>query len=342
MSRAVRSVLVTGGTGRVGGALVDEARRRGWAVSAPARAEMDVTDRTRVRKVVAEVAPEVVIHCAALTHVDEAEANPGKARAVNVDGTRNVAGAAEKVGARLAYLSTDYVFGGGGDRPFRPDDPRAPVSVYGRTKAAGEDVAGELPLSLVARTSWVFGVGGRGGFPGVVLDAARAGRTLDVVTDERSRPTEAGALAGALLDLLENGAHGVVHVACRGEATRMELARAIVEAAGGGAELRPVTQAEWGARAPRPRYSVLAIDDTEERLGRAMPHWREAIRGWVEGRLAGGGGASGEPPAAEGTSGRVSGSEGSSGASSGEAASRDPSGTGEIPGERSVGEGGRP
>jgi dTDP-4-dehydrorhamnose reductase len=279
---ALPTLLVTGARGRVGRAVARDARARGYTVHALGRGELDITEGAAVRKALDAARPHWVIHCAAFTDVDGAERDPAAARAVNVVGTGNVAEAASRVDAGLVYLSTDYVFDGKSEEPYRPDDAVTPISSYGRSKAEGEDRARRVEPHLVVRTSWVFG-GGEGGFARFVLGRSRSGETLRVVRGERSRPTLDSVLAEGILDLLEEGARGTFHVACSGTASRVELARAIVEAAGGTSTVGPVDAEAFGADAPRPPFSVLDLRRTEEVLGRSTLHWREAIRRWATG-----------------------------------------------------------
>lgn len=245
------------------------------------RADLDVTDAAAVRHAVRRHAPDAVLHCAAWTDVDGAEARPREARRVNVEGAAHVARAATAAGAVMVYPSTDFVFDGEKDEPYLPDDPPRPLSEYGRTKREGEEVVRAAgPDHLVVRTSWVYGTGG-GGFVRTVLDAARAGRALRVVDDQVSRPTWSRNLAAVLLELVEGGARGTWHVADAGTVSRHGLALELLEMAGLETEVEAVSSDEFGAVAPRPRWSVLDTAATEARLGRPMVPWREALRRWL-------------------------------------------------------------
>ena len=268
---------MTGAEGLLGTALAADARSRGHEVIALGHAALDVTDARAVREAAEAVRPDAVVHCAAYTAVDRAEAEPERARAVNRDGTRHVAEAAQQVGATLVYVSTDYVFDGQKRSPYLPDDPPRPLSVYGRTKLEGEEAArragGE---SLIVRTSWLYGP--RSGFVPAILRRAREGQALRVVDDQRGRPTWAPHAASAILDLLESGARGVWNVAGQGECTWFELAGEALELEGLAVDSRAVSSVEYGAPALRPGYSVLDLEATEERIGRSLPHWRQGLR----------------------------------------------------------------
>jgi dTDP-4-dehydrorhamnose reductase len=277
-------VLVTGAGGLLGSLLVERAGRAGHDVVAATRADVDVTDGAAVRRAISDAGPDWVVHCAAWTAVDRAEAEPEAAFAVNARGAGHVASAAAASGARLAHVSTDYVFDGRRRAPYRVGDRPNPLSVYGRSKWAGERAVrrafeegsawGAEPL--IVRTGWLYGEGGRG-FVRTIVDRASAGAALRVVDDQVGRPTSAANVTEALLDLIERGAGGIWHVADRGEATWLEFAREAVRIAGMDVDIEGVSTASWGAPAPRPGYSVLDLGRTEEALGRPMQEWKEAL-----------------------------------------------------------------
>jgi dTDP-4-dehydrorhamnose reductase len=248
--------------------------------------DFDVTDRDQVHKVLEKLRPEAIVHGAAYTAVDAAEADPDAAWAVNAEGTRAVAEAAEELGARLVYLSTDYVFSGDCTRPYTEDDPPAPLSVYGATKLAGERFAAEVEGHLILRTSWVFGEGKN--FIRAILRAAagRPGRQLDVVDDQRGRPTFAVDLAAGILRLLEGQAAGTFHLQGGGEpATWADVAEAALAAAGIDAGVRRVSTAAYDAGRPgpvarRPANGVLDCSRAAA-LGVTLRPWREAVEDYV-------------------------------------------------------------
>lgn len=279
-------LLVTGGGGLLGGALARAAAARGHRVVAPDRRSLDVTDRDAPGRVVESERPDAVLHCAAYTDVDGAEADPGTAMEVNAAGTGRVARAAAAVGSLLFYPGTDYIFDGEGDAPYAPDDPPRPINAYGRSKAAGEEEARAAGRWLVVRTSWLYGPGGRNFVDRVRRRAAR-GEEMRVVDDQRGRPTWTGSLAPALVQLVERapGEAGgrVLHLADRGVTTWYGLAREVVEREGCHASVLPISSEAWGAPARRPRNAVLEIASGEEALGRPMPHWRDSLGRHLEG-----------------------------------------------------------
>jgi dTDP-4-dehydrorhamnose reductase len=208
----------------------------------------------------------LVFHAAAWTDVDGAEADPAGAEAVNVTGTRNVVA----LGAPVVYYSTDYVFDGTKNEPYVESDEPRPLSVYGRTKLAGEL---EVREGWIVRSSWLFGWSGRN-FVRTMLELGRRQDEVAVVADQVGCPTYTGHLAEATKELLELP-HGVWHVAAGGECTWAEFARAIFEDAGLSTRVREITTEELGRPAPRPAYSALRSERAE---APQLPHWRDGLR----------------------------------------------------------------
>lgn len=269
-------ILVTGAHGMLARTLVRELEHRGHEVVGMGRDALDVTDAAAVERVVREWVPEAVIQCAAYTRVDDAEAEEATAHAVNADGTRNVARACRDVGARLVYPSTDYVFDGQATTPYRPDHPTAPLNAYGRSKLAGEEAAREAGDWIIARTSWLYGAGGRN-FVSTILRRALDGAQLRVVDDQRGTPTWTGTLAATLAALLEAEVPpGVYHTTSRGETTWYDFACEALRLAGIDADVVPVPTDAFPTPARRPRYSVLDCSSTEAAVG-PLPDWRDAL-----------------------------------------------------------------
>ncbi len=284
-------VLITGACGLLGKALSAEAARQGHSTFPFRREELDITDAGAVHAALHRTRPDVVFNCAAFSNVDRAEAEPALALAVNRDGAGNVAEAAAGAGAVMVHLSTDYVFDGKQTVPYRPSDPPAPLSHYGRSKLAGERAVRESGAEhLVVRTSWLFGEGSKGfvNFVRHALGLGAASGPVRVVSDETSRPTWIGDLAPALLDLVGKGGRGFLHLANNGSCTRLELALEIRAAMsepgappppqGGFPEILPVDSGSFGAPARRPLYSVLDLTDAERVLGRPMVPWQTSLR----------------------------------------------------------------
>ncbi|MFZ0307423.1 MAG: dTDP-4-dehydrorhamnose reductase [Candidatus Sulfotelmatobacter sp.] len=274
-------VTIFGASGLLGKELMRE--WSGDSVSGLSSRDADICDAKRVRQVVQETRPEWIVLAAAYTDVDGCEKNPDLAFAVNRDGAVNVATAAREFGARLLFLSSDYVFDGKKTTPYETGDARNPQSVYGRTKAEAEISLLELmPDCCIARTSWLFGTGGKC-FPDTILKLAASRPALDVVDDQRGCPTYAVDLARAIVQLCRKNANGIVHVTDAGDCTWFEFAREIVRSAGLATTVRPVSSQQMARPAPRPTYSVLSPTRLQA-LGIEMPSWRDALRRYLEQR----------------------------------------------------------
>lgn len=250
------NVLITGAGGQLGKSLLD-AHPPAYHVTGLTRAELDVTDLNQVKQTVARLRPEVIIHTAAYTAVDLAEAEPEKAYQVNVIGSRNVALAAEEVQAKLCYVSTDYVFDGTAASPYREYDNPNPQTVYGKTKRTGEQLVQSLcSRFFIVRTAWLYGLHGHN-FVKTMLELAHKRKPLRVVHDQIGSPTNAADLASFLFELVRTEYYGVYHAANAGACSWYEFAEAIFELSGVEAELTPCTTAEFPRPAPRPANSVL-------------------------------------------------------------------------------------
>jgi dTDP-4-dehydrorhamnose reductase len=245
--------------------------------------DADIRDAERVHEAVKVSRPDWIVLAAAHTDVDGCESNRDLAFAVNRDAARNVGEAALEVGARLIFLSSDYVFDGKKTTPYETGDARNPQSVYGRTKAEAEIRLLELmPECCIVRTSWLFGTGGKC-FPDTILKLAANRPALDVVNDQRGSPTYAVDLARAIIQLCRKNANGIVHATNSGDCTWFEFAQEIVESAGLTTIVRPVSSQQMARPAPRPAYSVLSPARLQA-LGIQMPSWRDALRRYLEQR----------------------------------------------------------
>jgi dTDP-4-dehydrorhamnose reductase len=274
-------VTIFGATGLLGKALMRE--WIGDAVTGLGSRDVDIRDRARVRQVVQETRPDWVVLSAAYTDVDGCESNADIAFAVNRDGAENVAIAAKEAGARLLFLSSDYVFDGKKATPYETDDSRNPQSVYGRTKAEAEVKLLALTREFcIVRTSWLFGTGGKC-FPDTILKLAAGRPALDVVNDQRGSPTYVVDLARAIVSLCRRNAAGIVHATGAGDCTWFEFAQEIVQSAGLATTVRPVSSEQMARPAPRPAYSVLSASSLNA-LGIEMPGWQDALRRYLRER----------------------------------------------------------
>jgi dTDP-4-dehydrorhamnose reductase len=267
-------LLVTGAGGMLGGAVAADAGHRGHDVVALARTELDVTDGPGVRAALAAAAPDAVVHCAAWTDVDGAEADEAGATAVNAAGTRHVAAAAAAGGAHLVHVSTDYVFDGAKGAPYAEADPTGPLSAYGRSKLAGEQaVVAAGGAHAIVRTAWLFGAGGAN-FVDTVLRLAQDRDELRVVDDQVGSPTWVGHLAPALVDLAEARGQGLFHVTAAGSCSWFQLAAEAFARSAVACRAVPTTSAEFPRPAPRPAWSVLASTRPD---APSLPPWQEGL-----------------------------------------------------------------
>jgi dTDP-4-dehydrorhamnose reductase len=275
-----------GASGLLGQDLVQQLG--GEELTAPSSKAADLTDHPRVRDLIRDSRPDWIILSAAYTDVDGCETNRELAFAVNCEGAVNVARAAREVGSRLLFVSTDYVFDGSKRSPYEIADARNPASVYGESKAQAEERLIEiLPNVCIARTSWLFGHGGKC-FPATILKLASTRPEISVVNDQRGSPTFTRDLAGVLVQLCRASAQGIVHVTNSGNCTWYEFATEILRESGLPTKVKPVTTTEFPRPALRPAYSVLSPGSLHAHNIR-MPEWQDALRRYLrEPRAVGG------------------------------------------------------
>jgi dTDP-4-dehydrorhamnose reductase len=281
-----RKVVVFGACGMLGRRLVQEAERRGWRVHGFTRAEADITNPGRIAAILADTRAEAVFNAAAWTDVDGAEQDEAGAMLVNAEGPRMLAEACRDAGSLLVHVSTDYVFSGDASEPYPCDAPIAPINAYGRSKAAGEAAIVRVGEQagwdgfIIGRTAWLHDTSGRN-FVTTIASLARERDHLDVVDDQRGRPTAAPELARQLCSLVDAGARGIFHCCNDGEATWCDLARAVVAATGSGCRIDACGSDRFPRPARRPAYSVLELSRTKAVIG-AIPRWEESIAGLRE------------------------------------------------------------
>lgn len=272
-------ILLTGGKGMLGRTLVRELGGD-FEVIATDLPEADITDEKAIDAVIAQHAPEAVIHCAAMTAVDKCETERDLAFRLNARGSANVAAACRRQGVRLIAISTDYVFEGDSDRPYHEfDRPTGGRTVYGQSKLAGEEAVRTLcPDHVICRISWLYGAGGPS-FVHTMMNLADGTRpVLKVVADQRGNPTNTTAVARALRGILGRpNLCGTFHLTCEGEATWAEFAEEIFRLAGRPQKVQPCTTEEFPRPAPRPKNSRL--EKMALRLAGLppMPDWKEAL-----------------------------------------------------------------
>ena len=278
-------VLVTGVKGQLGYDVMNELAKRGYEGVGVDVAEMDITDSAAVEKVISEVHPDKVVHCAAWTAVDAAEDNQEVCHKVNVDGTANIAKMCGKLDIPMVYISTDYVFDGQGETPWEPDcKAYAPLNVYGQTKLGGElAVAQTLGKYFIVRIAWVFGLNGKN-FIKTMLQVAKNHPQVRVVNDQIGTPTYTYDLARLLVDMMETEKYGYYHATNEGGyISWYDFTKEIYRQAGLSTEVQPVTTAEYGlSKAARPFNSRLEKKKLKENGFTPLPTWQDALGRYLQ------------------------------------------------------------
>lgn len=277
-------VLVTGAKGQLGHDVVLELNRRGHTAIATDREEMDITDEKSVDAFIRANAPDAVIHCAAYTAVDKAEEDVQACRMINAAGTKNIAVTCKKLGCKMMYISTDYVFDGEGERPWEPDDAvTTPLNVYGQTKYEGEVAVREnVEKFFIVRIAWVFGVNGNN-FVKTMLRLGRQNGAVKVVSDQIGSPTYTPDLSVLLCDMIESDKYGNYHATNEGLCSWYEFACEIFKAAGmTDVAVTPVGTDEFPVKAKRPHNSRMSKDKLEDNGFHRLPAWQDAVKRYVD------------------------------------------------------------
>ena len=288
-------VLVTGTSGQLGFDVMEELARRGHDGIGADRADtdanfehivLDITDAKKVIEEIEKIKPDAIVHCAAWTNVDAAEEpdNLAAVRAVNVDGTHNLAEAAKKIDAKFVYISTDYVFDGSGEKPWQPDDKNyAPINVYGQSKLDGElEVAKILDKYFIVRIAWVFGRNGKN-FIKTMIEVGKNHDVVRVVDDQIGTPTYTYDLARLLVDMIETDKYGYYHATNEGGyISWADFAEEIYKLAGMNTKVERVTTAEYGlSKAARPFNSRLDKSKLFENGFELLPEWQDAVKRFI-------------------------------------------------------------
>jgi dTDP-4-dehydrorhamnose reductase len=274
-------VTIFGATGLLGKELM-----RAWKddeIIGLGSKDADLRDAQQVSSAVQQTKPEWIVLAAAYTDVDGCELNETLARNINYYGAVNVAQAAKQAGAKLLFVSTDYVFDGTKTTPYETTDPRAPRSVYGKWKAEAEVKLTELlPECTIVRTSWLFGTGGKC-FPDTIIKIAATRPAIDVVNDQRGSPTFALDLANAIIQLCRKNTSGIIHATNRGDCTWFDFAKEILQKMGSQTIVRPTTSEKFVRPAERPKYSVLSPASLDK-YGIPMSPWQDALSRYLKER----------------------------------------------------------
>ena len=290
-------VFVTGVGGQLGHDVINELTSRGYeaigsdvvdmVLSGVPYVALDITDKIEVERVIAEIRPDAIIHCAAWTAVDAAEDadKQQKVKAINVDGTQNIANAAKIVDAKMIYISTDYVFDGQGTAPWEPDCKEyAPLNVYGQTKLGGElAVSSTLEKYFIVRIAWVFGLNG-GNFIRTMLQVGKNHPQVRVVNDQIGTPTYTYDLARLLVDMIESEKYGYYHATNEGGyISWYDFTKEIYRQAGMDTQVLPVTTEEYGlSKAARPFNSRLDKKKLTDNGFVPLPDWKDALQRYLQ------------------------------------------------------------
>lgn len=270
--------LVTGASGQLGYDIVNELNKRGYFdYYAPTSAQMNITNGEQVLDIIKKYNPDVIFHCAAYTAVDKAEEDKETCYNVNVNGTKNIVLAAKECGAKVVYISTDYVFDGTKDGVYLPEDKTNPINYYGYTKLCGEKEVSELEDYLIVRISWVFGINGNN-FVKTMIRLAETKSELSVVSDQIGSPTYTEDLSKSLLDLVQKNKKGIFHITNEGYCTWNEFAKYIFEVTGKNIVVNDVLTKDYKTIASRPLNSKLSKDKLDNESLSRLPTWQDATK----------------------------------------------------------------
>lgn len=274
-------IIVTGASGQLGSDVCRILKEKKISHIGIDSRELDITDEKAVEAFFQKTPAEALIHCAAYTAVDRAEEESEKCFAVNAEGTKNLAKQCKKHSLKMIYISTDYVFGGDGEKPFETDDEKAPLGVYGKSKLSGERAVQELAeKSFIVRTSWVFGEKNTN-FIHTMLRLSETHGEIRVVCDQIGSPTYSLHLAALLCEMVQTEKYGVYHATNEGFCSWSELAEFSLRLAGKKTKIVPVSTEEYGAKAPRPKNSRLSKSSLRENGFSLLPPWQDAVREYL-------------------------------------------------------------
>lgn len=270
-------ILVTGITGQLGYDVAKELERRGENFIGTTRKELDLSKPDEVKNFIIEKKPSTVIHCAAYTAVDKAESEAELALTVNGLATRKIAEACREVGAKMLYISTDYVFGGDGETPYEISDEKAPQNIYGKSKLLGEDsVIALLREYFIVRISWVFGSNGKN-FVKTMLNFDKRRKKISVVDDQVGSPTYTADVAPLLVDMIQSDKYGIYHATNEGFCSWAEFAEEIFKQAGREITVEKIPTSDYPTPAKRPFNSRLSKKTLDEAGFNRLPSWQDAV-----------------------------------------------------------------
>lgn len=273
-------IVVTGAAGQLGFDVVTELKKRGTEHIGIDIADLDITDKEKVRDFLSAKKPKSVIHCAAYTAVDKAEDEPELCMKVNAEGTENIASVCREIGAEMLYISTDYVFNGEGMQPYETDAPKAPLSVYGKSKLLGEQaVLKHLDKRYIVRISWVFGhvsnIGNN--FVKTMIRLGKEKDEINVVGDQFGSPTYTPDLAVLLCDMVLSGKYGEYHATNEGFCSWAQFAEEVMRVSGNKCKVNAITTEEYPTKAVRPKNSRLSKRSLDENGFGRLDNWESAV-----------------------------------------------------------------
>ncbi|WP_160722719.1 dTDP-4-dehydrorhamnose reductase [Bacillus sp. USDA818B3_A] len=275
-------VVVTGAAGQLGKDVLRELENKNHEAFGLDREQLDITNEADVFSLINEVKPDVILHCAAYTNVDAAEEDEDTAYQINALGTEYLAKAAKEAGAKLLYISTDYVFDGTANEPYEVNQETSPLGAYGRTKLAGEQLLQKhLDRFFIVRTAWVFGIYGNN-FVKTMLRLGEERGEVGVVHDQVGSPTYTVDLAKFMVELMETDKYGIYHATNSGVCSWYEFAVEIFKQAGLHVTVNPLTSDQFPRPAKRPAYSVLSKKRIEEEGLTPLRDWKEALAAYLQ------------------------------------------------------------
>lgn len=270
-------VLVTGVNGQLGYDVVKRLEKNNIECIGVGRKEFDITNEKETINFITAYHPDVVVHCAAYTAVDKAEDERDTCYNINVLGTRYIAQVCANIGAKMVYLSTDYVFDGSGDAPFEVSDPPSPINYYGETKYAGElEVKKLIDKFFIIRISWVFGMNGNN-FVKTMKRLANERSKLDIVSDQVGSPTYTYDLAILILEMIKTNKYGEYHASNEGYCSWYEFACEIFKQSGITIQVNPILTKDYVTKAKRPQNSKLSKNMLEANGFKRLPRWEDAL-----------------------------------------------------------------
>ncbi|WP_102348327.1 dTDP-4-dehydrorhamnose reductase [Bacillus sp. Marseille-P3661] len=275
-------ILVTGYTGQLGYDIVHQGLQLGLNMVGIGSKDIDITNKEAVFQYVNKVKPEAIIHCAAYTAVDKAEDDKDTCQHVNVNGTNNLAEAAKEINAKFMYISTDYVFSGEGQTPFKESDETSPIGHYGRTKLEGEEVVKKLLNKwFIIRISWVFGINGNN-FVKTMLRLGETRDELNVVGDQVGSPTYTSDLAKLLIEMIKTDKYGIYHASNEGFCSWADFAQEIFRQANIKVKVNSISTEEYPTRAVRPKNSRMSKQKLIDNGFKPLPKWQDSVERYLK------------------------------------------------------------